>query len=95
MIICVLKASLPIESIRRVVAESMRPDAEDAFYDAFCESFELSVRHSAEAALARTESESSPITPLCRAALRAQAEQALALALYEATAGEREKKEKK
>ncbi|MBQ9458882.1 MAG: DUF1836 domain-containing protein [Oscillospiraceae bacterium] len=95
IVICVLKASLPIESIRRMLSESMRADGEEAFYDAFCESFEQSVQNAAEAALAQTEREQPPAAPLYHAALRAQAEQALALALYEAVVGEPEKKEKK
>lgn len=85
VVICILKASLPIESIRRMVAESVRTGEEGAFYDGFCEHFEQSVREAAEAALAQVKAGGPQVAPLYRTALRAQAEQALAIELYEAT----------
>jgi len=95
IVICLLKASLPIESIRRMAAESVKPGAESAFYDSFCESFEQSVREASEAVLAQPEHDDAPYAPLFHAALRAQAEQALALALYEAALGEPERRDAK
>lgn len=71
LMVCVLKASLPIEAIRRLLPE------EDgaAFYNAFCEGFEAAAGAAAEAA---RSAGNSALPPPCAAALRAQAEQALA-----------------
>lgn len=92
LVICTLKASLPIDSIRRMMAESLRAGAESEFYDAFCEQFEQTAREAAEAATAQLRTGGPLIVPLYRTALRAQAEQALAVELYEAALGEEKKK---
>lgn len=77
LIICILKQSLPIAAIRRLVADELTGGTEEAFYDRFCASFERSITAAAEAQSARE----GEVSPLCRAALRAQAEQAVALKL--------------
>lgn len=88
--ICVLKASLPIDSIKRMVSEAVRPGGEGEVYDSFCEHFEQSVREAAEAALVQIDADGPAIVSLYHTAMRAQAEQALALALYEAAFGPNE-----
>ena len=95
--VCVLKASLPIDSIRRLIAE-LSAGGEEPFYDRFCEQFEEAVNAAAAAARARveiSEREDSPFSPVCGAALRAQAEQALALKFCEAAFGGEADREKK
>lgn len=96
IVICVLKASLPIDSIRNIVAASVLPEGESAFYDRFCDRFEATAREAAEAAGAQVKAEEGPpvLSAYC-AALRAQAEQALALELYRAAFPEPPKKEPK
>lgn len=71
IVICVLKASLPIASVKTLLAQEFTQDSEQAAYDRFCALFEQSAREAAQAAL------EAP-SPLYSAALRAQAEQALA-----------------
>ncbi len=85
IMICVLKASLPIDVIRDLLAQSVVNEDKESVYDGFCETFEASVRDAAEGAKSDLE-----ISGVYRAALRAQAEQALALKLYEAMRSERE-----
>lgn len=82
IVICVLKASLPIDSIKRMAAEATSPGEESRFYDGFCDAVEQSVREAAEAAIEQLRA-GGPESALYRTALRAQAEQALALELYE------------
>lgn len=98
IVICVLKASLPIDSIRGLTA-GLSPDGEEeSFYDRFCEQFEDAVNAAADAARERIvmpAQERAPFSPICCAALRAQAEQALALKFCEAAFGTERKKEKR
>ena len=96
IVICVLKASLPIDEIRRLVA-GLSADGEAALYDRFCERFEDAVNAAADDARTRCElsaQEGPPFSSICGAALRAQAEQALALRFCEA-AFEPERKRRK
>ncbi|MBE6909255.1 MAG: DUF1836 domain-containing protein [Ruminococcaceae bacterium] len=85
LMICVLKASLPIELIKGLIGESLDERGESELYDAFCEEFEASVKASAEAA-----KNDPALSGIYRAALRAQAEQALAVELYEMRTGKGE-----
>lgn len=79
VMICVLKASLPIDSVGKLILESTKDAEESAVYDEFCGYFEASVKHAAEAASGGLE-----IPKIYCAALRAQAEQAVARKLFEA-----------
>ena len=72
--ICILKASLPIASIRQVIARELEQNTEAETYDCFCDLLEEAGRNAAQALAA----EADPMTALYRAALRAQAEQATA-----------------
>ena len=75
--ICVLKSALPIASIHALLRREMPPGGEEAFFDGFCACFESAGAEAARQALAEEEG----VSPALRAALRAQAEQALALRL--------------
>ena len=90
IIICVLKTCLPIDSIKNMIASSQQTEeAEGAGYDRFCALFEEAVREAADDARKQVEAaEGQPAVPVYRAALRAQAEQALSLKLYEAAFGD-------
>ena len=77
LVICVLKNSLPIASIRELMAREMPLGGEEAFYDRFCACFEEAEAEAARQAMAPQEG----ISPALRSALLAQAEQALALRL--------------
>ncbi len=77
LVICVLKNSLPIASIRDLLRKEMPEGGEEAFYDGFCACFESA---GAEAARQAGEAREGP-SPALRSALLAQAEQALALRL--------------
>ncbi|MBR1455914.1 MAG: DUF1836 domain-containing protein, partial [Oscillospiraceae bacterium] len=77
LMICVLKASLPIADIQLLLARQLAGQEEAAFYDGFCAQFEQSCRETAAACA--PQEEAGALSALCRAALRAQAEQALAL----------------
>lgn len=79
LIICVLKPVLPIPSIRRLIEAGLAQQDERALYDSFCALMEETCAAAAESHLLRTEE--SAVRMLCRAALRAQAEQALAMKL--------------
>ncbi len=79
VMICVLKTVLPIDSIKNLLARSLENDDISAKYDEFCEEFERSVR-----AISGDAVRAPGISGVYCAALRAQAEQALALELYEA-----------
>ncbi len=79
LMICVLKPVLPIPSIQRVLALSLSTQTEECFYDRFCSQFEESGRAAAAACFADGAADSGEL--LIRAALRAQAEQALAVQL--------------
>lgn len=77
LVICVLKNSLPIASIRALLRREMPEGGEESFYDGFCACFESAGAEAARQAASPQEEGS----PALRAALRAQAEQALALRL--------------
>lgn len=76
LMICLLKPVLPIASIRTLLARGESDEA--AFYDRFCALFEEAGR---AAAAEETGAGGAPEDAAFRAALRAQAEQALATAL--------------
>ena len=77
LVICVLKGSLPIASIRSLLRREMPEGGEEAFYDGFCACFESAGAEAARQAEVRQEG----VSPALRSALLAQAEQALALRL--------------
>lgn len=79
IMICVLKASLPIDSIRKLLEESVSATELCDIYDEFCGSFETSVKNAA-----KTASSDLDVRGIYHSALRAQAEQALARKLFEA-----------
>lgn len=79
IMICILKASLPIAVIQQWMQQELSRQSEEQIYDSFCALFEEAGQATAAAFPAAPEA--SPGTALCRAALRAQAEQALALKL--------------
>ncbi|MBQ7565660.1 MAG: DUF1836 domain-containing protein [Oscillospiraceae bacterium] len=97
LMICVLKSTLSITAIRDMIAHELEGSTEQAVYDRFCEQFEREAEAAADAHRAVAQEDALPI---CRAALRAQAEQALAVTLAETLAEapakkpEKEKKEK-
>ncbi len=79
IVICVLKPVLPIASIRKLLEAGLRECTEESFFDGFCERYEET----------RAAMEQPPVGPeerqtaILRAALRAQAEQGLALRLVD------------
>ncbi len=77
LVICILKSTLPIASIHALLRREMPPGGEEAFFDGFCACFESAGAEASRQALAEEEG----VSPALRAALRAQAEQALALRL--------------
>lgn len=81
IMVCVLKPSLPLDAIRRLLASECSADSGEAFYNHFCIMFEQSTAESASACISDGEDPSLKES-LCRAALRAQAEQALAGKLF-------------
>ena len=91
IMICVLKASLPMDAIRSLLAASTESDEVSVCYDRFCEQFEQA--GTAAAAEARNGLTDDTLYPVLSAALRAQAEQALSRSLCAALCSdEREKK---
>ena len=74
IVVCILKASLPIDVIGRLPVEG----DEAVFYNAFCDAFEASSKAAAESVKGK-----GTLPPVYGAALRAQAEQALARQLCE------------
>ena len=86
IMICILKPVLPISAIQRLLSEALVQQTEAVFYDGFCRQFEDSCRAAAESHGAEQGPDGE--NALCRAALRAQAEQALALRLAAAGASE-------
>lgn len=78
LVICLLKASLPIAAIRPLTAGAEPPEAQRAFYERFRGFFEETNRRVA-AAYEGSDGETADM--VCRAALRAQAEEALAVRL--------------
>ncbi|MCR5826681.1 MAG: DUF1836 domain-containing protein [Oscillospiraceae bacterium] len=79
IIICVLKGSFPIELIKNLILASADAQDGSAAYNQFCDAFEASLARAAEDTARDTGAEA-----LWRTALRAQAEQALVLRLYDA-----------
>lgn len=77
IMICVLKASLPIEALKNLLSALCEAGGAAAAYDAFCEDFECAILCAAKTA------ETGSVRGVCRAALRAQAEQAAARSLYD------------
>ncbi len=82
LMVCILKQSLPLSVIRRLIAEECEGKPLEEFYNEFCGLFEKSIRMTAEAYRPeKIQGDSVPV--LCCAALKAQAEQTLALRLAE------------
>ncbi len=77
LMICILKTSLPIAAVKNLL-DGIGNDRE-SFYNRFTELFSETNAETADALLAG-QIEKAPVTA-CRAALRAQAEQALAVRL--------------
>ena len=85
IILCLLKPSLPIPVIRLLMDSELETAPEEATYDHFCALFEETTRSAAESAqnlLASSDQQSGPLSAIYLSALRAQAEQALALQLF-------------
>ncbi len=78
VMICILKASLPMDVIRELLTQSVINGDAKTVYDRFCDEFERVAQETEQAVKGDAE-----IFGVYRAALRAQAEQALALKLYE------------
>ena len=74
--ICILKTSLPIDSARHLAAEAIGEGGER--YDRFCVWFEEASFGAAVNARERFRAEGDELAAVCGAALRAEAEQALA-----------------
>lgn len=85
VMICLLKSSLPIERIKSLLLRSIRDGGEAEVYDDFCAAFEASVKRAAA-----TPAAEPGLPDVYAAALRAQAEQAVALRLCEAMLNEKE-----
>ena len=79
VMVCLLKRVLPIPSIRTLLERALAEQALPDFYDLFCEGFEA-----AECAAAENAARHSESGQILGAALRAQAEQRMALRLLEA-----------
>ena len=90
IVICILKASLPIAAIRSLIAGAAENAPEQALYERFCEAFERSNRAAAEKALAEAAEAADDLSPLWHAALRSQAEQAIARTLVDSCSGKAE-----
>ena len=80
MVICVLKSSLPIAAVCKLTEHMLSADSEEAFYNGFCDQFEAAAGASVTAL--QPAADEDAIRSVLRAALRAQAEQALARRLY-------------
>ena len=78
VMLCLLKPILPIASIRRLLDAELKEQSLESCYDAFCALYE----QAGLAAAAQTDSGLSPADRILRAALRAQAGQALTLRLF-------------
>lgn len=81
LVICILKASLPISAIQRLWEDGLQHQPEDALYDDFCRMFQQT---NTAAAQIHERAQELAGSSVCQAALLAQAEQALALRLYTA-----------
>ncbi len=87
IILCLMKSSFPISAIARLLEGVQTRHSPEEVYSIFCERFEAAV---AETAAAPDEAGDSPYAAVLRAALRAQAERALALRMFGAAFPERE-----
>ena len=76
LMICVLKASLPISSIQEVLRKELENGSEEEMYNRFCEIYETSGKDTAEAH--RKGVDAADTTIVLWAAMRAQSEQSLA-----------------
>lgn len=81
LVICLLKASLPIAAIRQLTAGEAAQSDPEAFYSRFRELFEQTNREVSAGYSGGAAAEEDFPAVVCRAALRAQAEQALAARL--------------
>lgn len=79
LVICILKASLPISAVERLCADALSRASEEEFYNDFCGMFEQAGRAVAQS---HGSAEGPEGETVCRAALRAQAEQSLAMTLF-------------
>ena len=84
IIICLLKTCFPIASIQKLVKYELAANEPREVYDRFCSAFEETNRMAAELTQVGGGDHSTPLFPLYRAALTAQAEQALAIRLFTA-----------
>ena len=84
IMICILKSSLPIAAIQKLLAAQMADGEPETSYDRFCDMFERTCGAVAECVrqLSVEDAGAGSLGPIYLAALRAQAEQALALKLY-------------
>lgn len=83
IIICLLKACFPIASIQQLITQELAGTGVDVLYDHFCELLEETVAAVAQSAESLAESGRDIRTAVYYSALRAQAEQALALKLFD------------
>lgn len=84
IIICILKASLPIAEIRQLIAGELGYMSLETLYDRFCEMFELTgqaVADSVSRQIGENGADENSSEAILFAALRAQAEQSLARTL--------------
>ena len=82
VILCTLKAALPIAVIQGMIASELENAPTETVYDRFCALFE-GTGEAVAASLRQLSREDNALGPIWHAAMRAQAEQALALRLYE------------
>lgn len=86
MVICVLKPVLPLPSIRDLVLRELETLTEEVFYNNFCDLFENTDAAVAESARHFSRADGGlTLSSVFAPALRAQAEQALALQLIAAS----------
>jgi len=81
IIICLLKPCLPIASVEKLISNELSFRSTEDVYDHFCDTFEQTNRIAAASVLNETDG-SSPLFPVYRLALQAQAEQAMARKLF-------------
>lgn len=84
IIICILKASLPIAEIRQLIDGELGQMPLETLYDRFCEMFELTgqaVADSVSRQIGENSAGKGPFDTILFAALRAQAEQSLSRTL--------------
>ena len=83
IMICLLKASLPIAAIHRLISDELERSSPEELYDRFCLLFENTVDAVSDSMRqSGSEQVGNTFGHIWFAALRAQAEQALALKLY-------------